>query len=491
MKKLEKIVADFIYLTNQFYDSSLIKVKDSDIKTIYKNIKNNLVSLFSPGEILAVSLEKNYIHVLVMLACFELGITYVPLNKKWPTARIKELLNILKPTAFLNDYNFPSAFSISHSKILNYTTINENNQLSLSEELTAYIIFTSGTTGVPKAVMISRKSFTNFINWVDRYFNNITSEDHLLSVSALTFDLSMLDIALLLTKNINFYLSNFLGNIFTLLSEIYESKISIIATVPNNFQLMLSKGVYHRADLTTLKHILIGGARFSFGLYKNFQDKMKDKNVYNLYGPTETTVYCTVKKLTFNENLDLERQNVSVGQPIDNMDIIILNNKLKIIEFNSNGKLFIGGVQVMDGYYGDKVRTDEVLISIDGKKYYNSGDLAYKNTNGELFIIGRTDDTVKTEGFRVNLSDIDSIMQRMSYIEECATIAVPDPAKENILVSYVRLGMKKEIHEIFSDLSQIMTSYQVPKKIIIKRVFPLNNSGKICKKTLLKDYQGG
>jgi amino acid adenylation domain-containing protein len=487
---LEEIVNKFFLKSSNFYDVNGLKVNNKEVKQFYINIKFHLYKNYNINDKVAVYVEKDYKYVILMLVCFELGLTFIPLNKKFPKNRIDDILRISDVNIIICD-NKSIIFNNFNTLILSdIQNTDENIHISniISEENIAYIIFTSGSTGTPKGVMIKRKSYVNFILWVDKYFNNIEEKDKLLNTADFTFDLSLIDIALLLSKNLHFYISEFNNNVFALMSEIEDYKITTMATVPNNFQMLLADGVYERGDLSSLKHLLIGGARFSYGLYEKFKNKLNYVNIYNLYGPTEATVYCSVKKINFND-ADIHNENISVGKPINNCVLKLIDDNGNVIENkNTTGKLLVGGIQVMQGYTADKEKTKSVLSSLHNLSYYDTGDLAFFNEYNDFFIVGRSDDTIKVNGYRVNLSDIDSSIQRIKDIEECATISIKDEIKENILVSIIKLANDIKQNELYKKFNEILPSYQIPKKIIFVDNFPLNSSGKICKKTLKDNY---
>ena len=215
---------------------------------------------------------------------------------------------------------------------------------------------------------------------------------------------------------------------------------------------------------------------------------MKSVNIYNLYGPTEATVYCSVKKITFDDS-DLHGENISVGKSILNSKFLLINNDNEKINNYEQGRLLIGGLQVMHGYIKNKKKSQEVLISTNKEVFYDTGDLAFKNTNGDMFIIGRLDDSIKVDGYKVNLSDIDSNIQKLDYVDECATIAIKDSIKENIMIAYIKTQKTITTTIIYQDLGRIMPSYQIPRKLLLVKNLPVNNSGKICKITLQEEYK--
>jgi acyl-coenzyme A synthetase/AMP-(fatty) acid ligase len=218
-------------------------------------------------------------------------------------------------------------------------------------------------------------------------------------------------------------------------------------------------------------------------LYATLQKDLGYVDIFNLYGPTEATVYCTVKKLTFDS--DVVDKVVSVGRDISNCHTIILDHNMQELPAIIKGEVYIGGVQLMHSYINDVDKTSEVLIEIGSKLYYKTGDIGFKDQVDDLYITGRMDDTIKVSGYRVNLSDIDSYISSIPLVDECATIAIFDEIKENILVAYIASKVKDK-DSIYNELRKIMPQYQLPQEIVFIDDFPLNNSGKISKNQLIE-----
>ena len=466
-----------------FYTQEGIVVAKDTIDNEYSKIKHYLLHHFSDDTIIAVRLNKDYRYVLTMLACMELGLTYIPLKNDFPQNRIDQIQK-------LSSFDFLIDDSTLEAILNNELQSTDKNNFSLNKKKALYIIFTSGSTGEPKGVIIERDSFENFTKWVDTYFTHINEKDKLLNTADFTFDLSMLDIALLISKKLNFQISNFNNNIFKLAAEIEKYQISTMATVPNNFNLLLNDEIYKKCDMSKLQNLLLGGARFSYGLYNSFKEKLPNANIYNLYGPTEATVYCTAVKLfEHDEESELIDKTVTIGKPILNMEVLVLDEEMQNVASDEKGDVYISGVQLMREYLNNPAKTEEVLIQHNNQILYRTGDIGLKDKNSNIYITGRSDDTIKVDGYRVNLSDIDSYIHTVPDVVDCATIAIEDKIKENILVLYVKVNsdITKEI--LFNKLHTILPSYQVPKKLFFIDEFPLNNSGKISKKDLITIYQ--
>jgi len=467
--KIRRHISSLLDGNIKLYDHKGILVDKNHISNEYKRIKNYLFDNFNSNDIVGLYLTKDYKYLLMLLACMDLGLTYIPLRTKWPKDRIQQIKNISE-CIIVDDSVW--------GKIKNYSDNNLIKMFDISKTKTLYIMFTSGTTGEPKGVVIKRESYENFLLWMDSYFTEINSNDRMLFTTDFTFDISLVDIGLLLVKQLSLYISSFDNDIFQLLYELDKYKITVHSTVPYNYTMMINSNMLQKADLTHLRVLILAGSRFPYNIYKYFKENLSYVNVYNAYGPTEGTIYVTSHKMNYN-NDEIDK-NISIGKPVTNC-------KVKIID----DELCVSGVQIMKEYIKDKAKTNAVLIEINGEIYYKTGDLVFKDENENYFVVGRKDDTVKVAGFRVNLLDIDAYIQSLNYIKDSATIVVENEINDDaFLVTYLILNEFKEIKNIREDLKKILLNYQIAKKIIILDEFPLNNSGKVDRKALKNNYKG-
>ena len=468
-------------LDNSFkiFDRHGTEVSCDQVRQEYQRIRQYLLDHHAE-DCVAIRQHKDYRYFLTILACMEIGIPYIPMKYDYPLDRVEQIREDADFKLLMDD--------AKTTEILGYTGTLKRTLPDLSPEKAMYIIFTSGSTGRPKGVIIQRKALENFFVFIGEAFPKINQDDHLLQVTEFTFDISLVDVAFFLTRNVVLHFSNFENNIFKFGFEIESYKISVLNTVPNNLNMFLSDLVCERMDYKCLKHLFIGGARFSYGLYQKCQKYFeRDVEIYNFYGPTEATVYCHVKKITYQEPLDTVEGNVSIGRPLPNVKAHIVVDG-QIADPHVRGELYIGDVQLMKEYINNPEQTAKSLVSLNGETFYRSGDLAFRSESNEFFIVGRADDTIKHRGFRINLLDIDSYITRIPYVQDSVTIAVPHEATENQTINFMILKEAKTVKEIKKDLSALLLDYQVPEKIIFVDQYPTNVSGKVCRKTLKAQY---
>ena len=474
--RVEKKIQELLGRLPEIYDRTGSKIESEKFAFEYGCLKSYLLNSFCDESIVALQFEKDYRYVLSIMACMEIGLTYVPLHVDFPEARVAQIRAITGFESLLDNEEFESILASNIPEP-------EKTNFNLEDKKLLYVMFTSGSTGVPKGVEIKRESYNNFLLWLDQYFD-VDESDKILNTTEFTFDVFLVDIGLLLVKRASIVFSDFGDNLFKLVSEIESNRITVIATVPNNFSMILIDELIDRIDLSSLKYALIAGSKFPLSLYDKFERYLQGLQVFNCFGPTEFTIYCLVKKLGEREN-DIRNETVSIGTAILNTQSKIVDENFNEAQVGEVGELVVGGVQLMNGYKNNIEKTNEAIVRIKDKDFYRTGDLAFSDEHGNCYVQGRIDDTVKVSGFRVNLSDIDSYIQKFNYVKDSVTICIENEEKPNFLVSFVakeEKGISSE--EIRSDLKELLPSFQMPKFIELIDSFPLNHSGKVDKDAL-------
>ena len=459
-------------------DGQVVSV--ATIEREFRALRQWFSSFASTNERVALQLRKDYRYFLAILACMETGTVFIPLRMNWPEQRVKQI-------EALSGYRMLVTDEVVE-RVLAAPPETASNGIPLDGDRPLYCMFTSGTTGEPKGVVIPRSAYGNFLSWVETFFADIGPADRLLNSTDYTFDVSLAEVAIALTRSPAFHCSRFENDLFVLLQELHEYRISVIATVPNNLMLLLDKRLLGRVDLSALRHVLVAGARFPLALVRQFQELLPTARLYNCYGPTEATIYCIACELTGDEVDFVVSDTVSVGQAIRGCEALVVDDDMKPTMPGEKGELLIGGVQLMAGYLNDPVATARVMVELDGQRYYRTGDLAFTDSSGDYYVAGRNDDTVKVAGQRVNLSDIDAYVEKLEFVTACATVAANDPIRGVRLVLYLVPRTPVTREETMAALAAVLVPSQIPQDVIFCSDLPVNNSGKTCKRTLLSKY---
>lgn len=445
------------------------------MRRVYFALCDHLTT-FPPSQPVGLLLDRHPRYVLAICAALETGTPFVPLNLDWPSSRVE------------------SVIELTGCKVLDDSTVDVIARREDSAPRgapnpkpgrVAYIICTSGTSGTPKAVVISRDAFANFVRWVGDYFSTVTADDRILLSAEFTFDMSMLNLALLLSGRGTHYLSKAKGDAFALAAQIERDQITALVTVPNTMSSLLMTAVLRRRKLDSIAHLLLGGSRFAYGAYEAIQRHLPKARCYNLYGPTECTVYCHAKTLSGDPALDMLDYNISVGQPIRGATCLVIDPTGGVVTApREPGEIWIGGVQVLDEYRGSPEATARAVVTHAGERYYRTGDVGFFDDRGDHYITGRLDETLKRRGYRVNLLNIDSYVQRLAPVQECMTIAVPHPVYEHQLVTYVVARAAVSEDELLQLMRQVLVDYELPDEIRFVAELPRGATGKVDRKQL-------
>ncbi|MBP7653111.1 amino acid adenylation domain-containing protein, partial [Candidatus Dependentiae bacterium] len=461
-------------------------------------------------EIIVVEMERSYFWIAAILGIMKAGGVYLPLVSGYPAERKKHILNESRAKFILIDKNSKidkieseENEYISIEDILSYKIISKiynNNPLSL-----AYILYTSGSTGNPKGVMICHSGFVNMILYQIKAVN-IQQNMRLLQISSNMFDASIYEIFISLLGGASLYIVPEQTKLNILSFENYIAENNITGgTFTPSFLSLCNKEIIRKLDF-----IITAGESANVNdleYYKNYC------NCYNAYGPTEISVCATIFKLKKDYKL---KNNVPIGSPISNLKIYILNGQA-LSPINISGEICIAGPGLARGYLSNEKLTAEKFIEWNGNRIYRTGDIGRWNENGEIEFLGRIDDQVKIRGLRIELGEIESVLSKHSAIKENVVIAKKIRGEENELIAYYTLknyelennrieklagnenrndfkdsrtsinksgNLKLAVGEIREFLGKFLPAYMIPAYFVELDKMPLNQNGKIDKKNL-------
>jgi amino acid adenylation domain-containing protein len=435
---------------------------------------------------IAVLLDRTAHMVLALIAIAKSGRGYIPLDPSFPRQRLSYILKQSKATALLFEDRFDELLDLNGLNAINFKEVVAEPRLSsnnyppdIGEVEIAYIIYTSGSTGDPKGVKISHRSLVNFLMSMQEE-PGIKSGDVLFAVTTYSFDISILEFFLPLVSGATVYIasSQELTEPEIILRRLFEVKPTVIQATPSFYQWLYHAG--WRGD-SNLK-VLCGGDTLNSSLAKKLIET--NAEVWNMYGPTETTIWSTVKRLNSPEEC------TSIGHPIANTEVLILDDALNIVPIGSKGTIFIGGDGLAEGYHHRPDLTAERFITLtnqSNKRVYNTGDMGKWNTDGDVQFIGRSDNQVKIRGYRIELADVEHALLQVSAIEQAVVICVNNGTTDSALVAYVKaLQPALDEQQILSELRKLIPPYMIPATIVQVDDFPLTPNHKIDRKALAK-----
>ncbi|MEO9892394.1 amino acid adenylation domain-containing protein [Aurantibacter sp.] len=420
-----------------------IAIRFKNQKLTYSEINNKTNQLanylakqgVSKGDIVAIHLERSTNYITSVLAALKLGTTFVPISSEQPKERVQYILQDSNCKALISNTVILRKLESKKINLINLDDSAEDieNQtttyISQASELDsiAYVIYTSGSTGKPKGVMISNASLANYINWSKGYYAHKDSYVFPLCTS-IGFDLTITATFLPLVTGgeLIIYTESSIGPDISILQVIEDNLVNSIKLTPSHLALIKDSDF----SSSKLKLIIVGGEDFKSSLANSIQDSVGDDlKIFNEYGPTEATVGCIVSR--YNSDLHIET-SVPIGIPIKNMSAYVLDSYHNLVPKGVIGELYLSGTGLAKGYARNtKLSNERFLVNPfqQNAKMYRTGDLVRFNESDELEYLGRVDEQVKLNGFRIELSDIEANLNQHPNINNAAVVLMDSEKK--------------------------------------------------------------
>jgi len=484
-------LSQILFNTSTFSKEAIAFKEGSDIVKSYTQLSENWQHLASFLEN-QFSTNQNRIGILVSFKSKSLycigGIllsknVYVPLDCEAPLVRNLSIIQSSTLHALFMEKDtyelYEGELKLHQKKELEncfFIQFDEIKQVDNIPSNLAYILNTSGSTGIPKGVMISNKNAMTFINWASAEFE-ITSKNVVASIAPFHFDLSVFDLYVSIKKgaSLRFFNSAEIKNPRLLAQRLATEKVSVIYTTPTILRLLLHHGKIERYDFSALRLVLFAGEIFPIEDLKQLKKVWTKADFYNLYGPTETNV-CTYYKVP--DNIEDQQTPFPIGKAC-------IPNTTKV---NRDGELLVNGVGVTPGYFNLPEKNQQVFeIDKQGKKWYHTGDLVREDENGDYVFIGRKDRMVKRRGLRIELDEIEHWVNQLDFIGQCAVVALENEKKEIIIKCFYtsddkESGLNNKIRDYLLDKLPI---YMLPDNFKYLEQLPQTSSHKIAYQVLV------
>lgn len=436
--------------------------------------------------------------ITVMIAALKTGRAYSPIDVTYPPERVYKIANITDTELVFNfsRTELTGNFLVSDQEKINQICCSKCEEISkntwVKDDDICYILFTSGSTGEPKGVQISKKNIECFAS----YFKNdckISGGRIVLNQPPYSFDLSVINPYVCLAMGMTLYSidKDMIENPKEMFDYFRKSNISLWVSTPSFLNFCISNECFDRNMFPNLKKFVFNGEILPKNLVKIIFEKFPDATVINAYGPTECTVGITSCAIT--KNMLEDEKSLPVGKISPNMSYKIIDESGNSVKEGEPGELIIIGDSVSAGYYKDSEKTKKsFFVNSEKKRCYRTGDLVFKS--GEYFyFIARKDFQIKLNGFRIELDDIANNLNKIEFVNNSVVMPVYKDERVSCLIAFVTLKRKMEESDfkvgikIKKELKNLVPSYMVPKKIKILDSFPLNTNGKIDRKRLMEE----
>lgn len=457
---------------------------DEFSKTIF-SIANQINKNAKCQEKIGVYLTDSMYTYASIYAIWLTGNIYVPLHKSYPKSRLEDIAELSNLAMILTSEfgeNIPKNHLIIDSTILNDFSVVKPFEHSNSDLM--YILFTSGSTGVPKGVQISHGNLVSFFNEIKFLNFDVSREAGYLQPFDLTFDLSIVSTILPLTNGgVLYHVSSDTVKYLEIYRLLEDYAIEFAIIVPSVLNML--KQYFDTIHLDNLKIVALSGEAVPLELTQKWQQCCPNARFFNFYGPTECTIFCTCYEIP---RTDIRHQNgiVSIGKPTFDLFGVLLDENLDEISKGEKGELWIGGDQVSVGYLNNNELNLLLFKDLKGVRYYNTGDIVQSDNDNYLFYLGRKDHQIKRNGFRIELSEIE---YKSSLALDCQVCVISKVSSNTVDIILVLEVNQHERSVIVSKLNEQLPAFMIPNIIFEVKEFPLNDNGKLDRKQILEIYE--
>jgi len=500
-------VSEFIYHTAEKYANKTALVSETgeitfgDLNDFSEKIAFAIMQKLA-GRVnrpIAVFCDKDIGMLASFVAITKSGNFYTPLDVKAPSDRTKQVIACLNPSVVLTDKKNQAAaarLGIAQERMLVIedcemikpdTVLLAATRKNVLDTDPVYVLFTSGSTGSPKGVVIAHRSVIDYTEWVTATFH-IGADTVFGNQAPFYFDNSILDIYCTLKNGAELHIipEYLFAFPIDLLEYLSGNAINTIFWVPSALVNVANCGVLGKVELPLLKKILFCGEVMPTKQYNIWKRYVPDAIYANLYGPTEITDVCCYYII---DRPFEDHEPLPIGRACENTEVIVVNEENRLCGAGESGELCVRGTCLSSGYYKDVEKTNKAFVQNPTHNdyrdlVYRTGDIVKYGRDGEICFVGRKDNQVKRQGHRIELGDIESAAASLEGIEACC--AVFDDYNHRIGLFFISATAGEE--ELRKGLADLLPHYMLPDRMIRLDTMPVNVNKKTDRLTLRKKF---
>jgi len=463
----------------------------ADLNRQANRLAYQLIALgMGPEHRVGLCVPRSLMMVTAVMGVLKAGAAYVPLDPALPPDRFQFILSDADITVLLTTEALPGTLRAAATALVvllldrveaDPERWDEHNpQTAVRPQNLAYMTYTSGSTGLPKGVLVPHAGVCNFI-LSESYRFNITETSRLLQFASLSFDAAMSEIGTALCTGARLYLPTPEQSLPgpAMLALLQEAQMTHVKLPPSALALFPETALSH------VQLLVVIGEACPPELVRRWSQQ---RRFVNGYGPTEFTIGATLAECTNADRMP------PIGRPYDNCQVYLLDKYLQPVPVGVVGEIYLGGIQVTRGYHNNPALTAAKFVpnafADDGHRLYKTGDLARYHPDGNLEFVGRTDRMVKLRGIRIELGEIESVLRPHPSVRDVRVVLREDEPGQQLLVAYIITGIPEDLTPQLLTLAQEhLPGYMIPSAFVYLDAFPVTTSGKVDEKALpLPDY---
>ncbi len=440
------------------------------------------------------------------------GAAYVPINPHTPEDRLVGILQMTKLDALITDQAGldllsdrvlecaprrilfgpnaqprANAMAFQGTKFQSIAELSDegpDQPVTVAGDALAYIIFTSGTTGTPKGVMIENESVAQFIEIMHQRFD-LCAGDRVAEASELTFDASVFDMFMAWSSGAGLYVVP-KEQLMAPAKFIRDHELTLWFSVPSTASFMARMKMLKPGAFPSLRISIFAGESLAVATAQAWQSAAPHSIVENFYGPTELTVDCIAQRLEDPPHVTRNRGTLAIGTPFPGVRAGIVDVNLNFLPRGEEGELVVSTRQAARGYFQDPELTADRFPTLEGSRWYRTGDLAYEDFSGTFHHLGRIDNQVKILGNRVELEEVEAHLREILGTDSVAAVAWPltDHRATGIVAFHCAPGVTRD--EVREEMKKRVPHYMIPHRVYILDALPLGSTGKIDRKALTR-----